>query len=34
MVGRFLYKRFGMAAEDADVRCHDPEDFIISFSAS
>lgn len=31
MVTRFLFERFGIAAEDADVRRHEPEDFVVRF---
>lgn len=31
MVVRFLFDHFGIEAEDADVRRHDPEDFIVHF---
>lgn len=31
MVARFLFDHFGIEAEDADVRRHDPEDFIVHF---
>lgn len=31
MVRQFLFDRFGVAGEDAEVRRHDPEDFVVRF---
>lgn len=31
MVSRYLLERFDIAAEEADVRRHEPEDFVVRF---
>jgi len=31
MVARFLFERFDIVAEDAEVRRHDPKDFVVRF---
>lgn len=31
MVSHYLFERFGLLYEDTDIRCHDPEDFVVRF---